>query len=144
MTSKIKAMVCISSLDNEIKLIKKGKSSKNEANVFYYPTDVVWSMILQYVLILLIQWAIIIHNACGVELSLTAAKGSQFCIFCKSQQVFVQITHSLFLAPIPLPRPSWAVFLLIILPYAFNTFLLGNENLFSGSITVFPLIRERS
>ena len=38
-TSKIKAMVCISSLDNEIKLIKKGKSTK-ESNVFYYPTDV--------------------------------------------------------------------------------------------------------
>ena len=38
-TSKIKAMVCISSLDNEIKLMRKGNGAK-ESNVFYYPTDV--------------------------------------------------------------------------------------------------------
>jgi hypothetical protein len=38
-TSKIKAMVCISSLDNEIKLMKKGNGAK-ESKVFYYPTDV--------------------------------------------------------------------------------------------------------
>jgi lipid A disaccharide synthetase len=37
-TSKIKAMVCISSLDNEIKLMKKGKSTK-DTHIFYYPNN---------------------------------------------------------------------------------------------------------
>jgi hypothetical protein len=39
MTNKIKAMVSISSLANDLKLVRKGKSAK-ESTIFYMPSGI--------------------------------------------------------------------------------------------------------
>ena len=138
-------MVCISSLDNEIKLIKKGKSAKETNNVFYYPTDVVWNNddITYILLIRLIT--LIIHNEHVMCLFFVPKQHHQFYIFSWSRLVSLRIILGLFdLTNLHL-RLSSKAFWLIILNETFSTFLLRYKDLFGSLISIFPFVwAERS
>lgn len=131
-------MVCISSLDNEIKMIKKGKMTK-ESNIFYYPTDVIWLLITLYCMIRapydyhmsLLCKALISEDRVSFSilylLIISDNLRSNYSILVSSSNLSCSAFLSNFLRVYPTYQTKC-------------TLLLGNEDLLGGLVSIFPFI----